>query len=71
MKEKEVILEERMSTIQAANYAGVHPVTILYWIYQNKLPAIKVDGKWKISTKDMDDWLATRSERAASRRREK
>lgn len=40
-----------------ATYLKVEPRTIEDWVYQNKIPSIKMGGKRRFNKEDIDRWL--------------
>lgn len=39
----------------------VSPVTVLNWVKENDLPAIKAGSRWYISVSDLNDWVRART----------
>ena len=51
-KERWINIEE------VAEYIGVSPVTVRYWLRSGKnLPGKRVGRQWRFRIKDIDDWI--------------
>jgi excisionase family DNA binding protein len=38
-----------LSVAEAARHLGISPATLYAWIYREKIPAFKLDGRWKLN----------------------
>ena len=51
-KERWINIEE------VAEYIGVSPVTVRYWLRSGKiLPGIRVGRQWRFRIKEIDEWI--------------
>jgi excisionase family DNA binding protein len=58
--------EELLTTEEVAEIVKVGPPTVRVWINQGKLPAVDLDGSYRIYRKDLKEFLAQRYRRAGS-----
>ena len=57
----EIIKEESwIGTKEAAEYLGVNPATIRYWIRKGKdIPRKKIGKAWKFKRSELEEWIAS------------
>ncbi len=53
------MLGEILNTTELARYLEVEINSILDWVNQGKIPAIKQDNDWKFERKEIDSWVAS------------
>lgn len=47
-----------MNIDEVAEYIGVSPVTVRYWLRSGKnLPGKRVGRQWRFRIKDIDEWI--------------
>ncbi|MFR9054287.1 MAG: helix-turn-helix domain-containing protein [Acidaminococcus intestini] len=50
--------ERWMNIDEVAEYIGVSPVTVRYWLRSGKnLPGKRVGRQWRFRIKDIDEWI--------------
>ena len=58
LEERLAGVRERWLTIaEAAEYTGRTAKSIRYLIDQGRIPAHKVEGRWTLSTRELDEWI--------------
>jgi len=55
---------EYLTIKEVADRLRVSVSTVRKWIKQQGLPAVKPGGDWRIRSRDLDHWLASRRENA-------
>ena len=53
--------EPLLNANQAATLLGIHPVTLLRWASQNRIPHHRVGRKVKFRASQLNSWLASGS----------
>lgn len=53
-------MEKLLSTREVAKILGLHEQVIRRYIQKGILPAIKLERKYRINEKDLNDWLEKR-----------
>ena len=57
-----------MTARQVAEYLHVAHSTVLWWIKERGLPAIKLGHQWRVSRRLLDQWLERESSLATEHR---
>ena len=58
---KEPMRTQIMTPKEAAQYLGLHLVTIYRLIKKCELPAFKLGGQWRFKKDLLDEWIAGKS----------
>ena len=58
-------MEDLMTTTELAEYLRVDRITIYRYLRENKIPALRVGGRWRFKQKDIDEWLTTQAEKSS------
>jgi PTS system nitrogen regulatory IIA component len=53
-----VDLVELMTTKEVARYLKLRPETVLRKVKRGEIPAIKIGGRFRFDTKQIDKWLS-------------
>jgi excisionase family DNA binding protein len=59
MEKKTLQFEPLISAVKAAELLGVHPVTILRWAREDRIPHRRLGRKVKFRISDLNSWSST------------
>ncbi|MDE2105664.1 MAG: helix-turn-helix domain-containing protein [Patescibacteria group bacterium] len=48
---------EYMTPLEVADLLRVHANSVLNWLREGRIPAVKVGAQWRIRRADLDKWL--------------
>ena len=51
-----------LTVVEVSDFLRLHPTTVYRLVRKGELPAFKIGGGWRISTKDLDLWCVARRE---------
>lgn len=49
--------EKLLTSEEAADYLGIHPITLIRWAGAKKVPGFKMGRVWRFKKERLDAWL--------------
>ena len=51
---------ELMTIKEVADFLRISTISAYSWVRDGKLPAIRIGKEWRVSSRDLDEWLEVR-----------
>ena len=65
-KQTEIASERALSVTAAASYLGIRVGTLYAWIYREKVPAFKLQGRWRVNRTSLESAKGLQNGRTAT-----
>ncbi len=62
-RESKPLKREIMKVDEASEYLQIHQMTLYRLMKQNKIPAFRVGGQWRLKRDHIDKWINNRLEK--------